>query len=529
MARLIVDTNLDESNGIDVGGTSLREAIAAAVSGDTIAFSNSFPDAPIVLVEGELAIATSLTIDTEGRNLVIEGDSRSRVLAIDDGNDETAIAVVLIGLTISGGSVSDSGGGILNRESLSLSEAIVSGNSAGENGGGIYNAAGTVSLANSTVSGNSADFDGGGIVSVAGTLSLADSTLSDNSAGFDGGGIRNASGTVAIADSTLSGNSAGFDGGGLRNASGTVAIANSTLSGNTSADDGGGIDNFSGTVSLSNSTVSDNSAADRGGGAFNRLGTIAATNSTVSHNSASVRGGGIYNSGDAARVELESAIVADNTADSPDRDLFDDGGTIAARFSLVEDGSVSEDGGNNIFGSDPLLGVLRDNGGPTATRSLSARSEAIDAGSNPEALPFDARGEGFEREFNGRADMGAFERQSLEDDGPVLDADGNGEVTAFEDGLIVFRFLAGLSASTFAGAIATDATRNPNEIEAHLSAALQEDLLDIDGDRSATAFEDGLIIFRFLGGLDSSTFASAFADDASRDADAVEAWLESLI
>ncbi|NBB69512.1 MAG: hypothetical protein GVY33_04180, partial [Alphaproteobacteria bacterium] len=61
---------------------------------------------------------------------------------------------------------------------------------------------------------------------------------------------------------------------------------------------------------------------------------------------------------------------------------------------------------------DPLIGDLALNGGPTPTHALLAGSPAIDAGANPLALVNDQRGEGFAREVNGQADIGAFEVQA---------------------------------------------------------------------------------------------------------------------
>jgi len=69
--------------------------------------------------------------------------------------------------------------------------------------------------------------------------------------------------------------------------------------------------------------------------------------------------------------------------------------------------------GNPPFGTDPMLGPLADNGGPTETRALLPGSSAADAGSNPANLFTDQRRTGLARVFNGQADIGAFELQPL--------------------------------------------------------------------------------------------------------------------
>ena len=82
--------------------------------------------------------------------------------------------------------------------------------------------------------------------------------------------------------------------------------------------------------------------------------------------------------------------------------------------------SLSNDSGNghlngpgDQINTDPLLGPLQDNGGPTFTHALLPGSPAIDTG-DPNFTPppdFDQRGPGFPRVVNGRIDIGAFEVQ----------------------------------------------------------------------------------------------------------------------
>ena len=80
----------------------------------------------------------------------------------------------------------------------------------------------------------------------------------------------------------------------------------------------------------------------------------------------------------------------------------------------------SDDGGGFLTGAgdqintDPLLGPLQDNGGPTFTHALLPGSPAIDAG-DPNFTPppdYDQRGPGFDRVVNGRIDVGSVEIQS---------------------------------------------------------------------------------------------------------------------
>src|SRR5262249_10305905 len=61
----------------------------------------------------------------------------------------------------------------------------------------------------------------------------------------------------------------------------------------------------------------------------------------------------------------------------------------------------------NLFGTDPVLAPLADNGGPTQTHALPAGSPALHQGSNPAPLATDQRGP--PPQFGGRGDIGALE------------------------------------------------------------------------------------------------------------------------
>jgi hypothetical protein len=262
-----------------------------------------------------------------------------------------------------------------------------------ENGGGDATAAitnhGMLTLTNSTVSGNS----GGGIRNHA-TLALTNSTVSGND-GYPvslpplGAGIFNNvdsygnGGTLTITNSTVSGNLAQYGGGGIFNA-GTLSLTNSTVSGNLAVGRGGGIYNYLGALTLTNSTVSENSSV-YGGGIENR-GTMTLINSTLSGNGAAAGlGGGIYNR--FGTLTLTNGIVADNAGGDCSHTVTDGGHNIDSDNSCGLDPQLSQPG------SDPLLGPLADNGGPTLTHLPQLGSPVVDAGDNTACPPTDQRGE----------------------------------------------------------------------------------------------------------------------------------------
>lgn len=347
-------TALTNNDGGD--GISLREAIVAANHSDgldEIMFDATLSGLTITLGGTQLVIADALTIDATAllENIAIDADQQSRIFNIDSpGVAADDFDVTLAGLTLTGG-----------KTTVDL-----------ERGGAIRSfATGTVTLVESTVRGNQteANRSGGGGIRVAGDLVLTRSTVSGNSTLGDfsrGGGI-DALGAVTLTQSTVSGNS-------------TQGLST----------DGGGI-RATGVITVTQSTVTDNRAI-----------------------SANATGGGIWNNNDP--IVVSNSIIAGNIATGGDADLRPGVGTLTVNFSLIGDTldmSQSElesinAGTGNLLDVDPLLDVLADNGGPTATHALVEGSPAIDTG-GATVLVFDQRGDPFDRVLGSAVDMGAVE------------------------------------------------------------------------------------------------------------------------
>lgn len=110
---------------------------------------------------------------------------------------------------------------------------------------------------------------------------------------------------------------------------------------------------------------------------------------------------------------------------------------------------------------------------------------------------------------------GAF---SLSGTALTLDIDGNASYDALTDGLLVIRYLFGLSgASLINGAVGPLATRTTAaQIGDYLTAI--RPALDIDGNGQADALTDGLLIIRYLFGLRSaSLITGAVGPGATRN------------
>ncbi len=400
------------SNALDDGSAgSLRAAIAlanATPDDDVIEFDSAFFG-----THRDIDLATALpTIPASGGALAIVGPGAAN-LTVDAGNafrvlDSDSPNLTLTGFTITGGFASSgNGGGLRASRQVTLDGMIVTGNTAtgfwgSGNGGGIgIDAGGYLMVRNTTISGNTAAANGGGIgFSSGGSLVVENSTISGNQSitagnpygyytnyiGYYGGGGILFAGAVSTAPP------AGFT-------SGAIVVRNSTIANNTSTGSAGGIGlkSFSGTLVLENSTVSGNSA-DASGLSF--------------WGSYPYGGGGIKRIG-GGDITIANSVVAGNTnASIPD---IGSGGVVNVNYSAIGDTTgFTLTGANNILDTDPLLGPLQDNDGPTLTMAPLAGSPLIDAGSDelaPAGSITDQRGLGFYRPYGASMDIGAVEVQ----------------------------------------------------------------------------------------------------------------------
>ena len=392
LAATITVTNTNDS-----GPGSLRQALAVANDGDRITFAVS---GTIALTSGQLGISKNVTISGPGADqLSIVGTQFQLVLVA------AVEAATISGLTIRNGA-----DGIYNGGTLTVSNCVISGSSVG----GIDNW-GSLTVVNSNVSNNVFGIFNGtdefGVV----TATIFSTTVSDNS----GGGIVarphifGGRAYITITDCTISGNSTAVDGGGILAGRTLLTVANSTISGNSAGTSGGGISVSPGPIgvnldsSIVNSTISGNSAGTSGGG-IDTSTTLRVANCTITGNSAP-SGGGIYNEGS---VQVSNTIL---NAGALGENIFNKGGTVSSLGYNLS----SDDGGGYLTGpgdqikTEPLLGPLQDNGGPTLTHALLPGSPAIDEG-DPNFTPppyDDQRGCPFIRVFNGRIDIGSFEAQ----------------------------------------------------------------------------------------------------------------------
>jgi hypothetical protein len=278
--------------------------------------------------------ANDLLITVEGGGFA----TISQDAAVDDRVLENHGATVHIeGLTLTGGSNVEIGGGVHNAGgTLIMKASTVSGNTALVHGGGLWNS-GTLTVEGGAISSNAANDHGGGLGN-SGMATIQGAVISGNSAVAGGGGVVNFdTGTLAVTGGTISGNSAGW-GGGIVN-TGTLNLTDASVSDNTSSSTGGAIQN-TGTLTLTGSTVSGNSASESGGGLFNDGGTLTVEASLITGNTASVDGGGLLNGG---TLTVDASILSANSATWGGGAIFTYTGDVT-----IQNGSV--------LGGDPNAG-----------------------------------------------------------------------------------------------------------------------------------------------------------------------------
>ena len=420
----------------DSGSGSLRDIVTnSAASGDTVDLSKlktnyGCASSTISLTTGAISIPQSTLLLTGPTDRITitgyyngsyENDrvlnhSGTGTLSLSNLNTEYAKIINAGSGPVTGGCISSLGTVLLNHVRV-MGCSAQSTDSIGSNeafGGGVYAAKNVIAkysqIVANTVQSNSSSSFGGGIFA-GGNISVSYSTISGNLSGVQGGGIDAGSGAT-ITNSTISGNTAQFFAGGVYVVGGptdSLKISDSTISGNRAYD-------------LSSNTYT--------GGVFSSVPTTVQS-STIAFNTATsgVRSSGValapglavsndLPSGFNIAVDLESSILSNNTD-----------GTIEGDFSATSatGDTITITSNNNIVRASlgpqrpatttiacPLLGPLRDNGGPTQTHALLSRSPAIDTGNNSANLGGDQRGSAYPRISGAAADIGAYEVQKAD-------------------------------------------------------------------------------------------------------------------
>lgn len=248
IAPLTVTKTADTADGVCDSDCSLREAITAA-NADFDATTINVPAGHYKLTltgadedmnaTGDLDIRSPISLLGAGaRKTIIDGNGTDRVLHVPPISAPSEFAIVVQGVKIANGKVTNAiGGGIWHQEDQAtfyLYKSTVRNNHALQ-GGGIgngYQDPTNMVIETSTISGNHAGPDGQGAgIQNYGSLTLRNTTISGNRATF-AGGILMFDGTLTIEWSTIAFNTATQPGGGLMINSGTVTALGSIIAKN---------------------------------------------------------------------------------------------------------------------------------------------------------------------------------------------------------------------------------------------------------------------------------------------------------
>ena len=353
-------------DGCKSGDCSLREAIIAANAeefSDVITFA---VDGPFVLSRpgagedladtGDLDILTSMRIVGNGTNSTII-DGGALDRVFQIINNDNEIEVTFSDLTIQNGLLDPVDG-------------------FGYGGGVDINGEGP-----------------GSMVKMLRTILRDNHAIASGTGGGIGGAIANFEASLEITDSAIYGNSANYSGA-IDNSVAGLSLINTTVYGNTGASETIFMEGNS-YLNMFSSTV----AANHGNALFVRA----------------------IQSGEIANVSLANSIIS--APDEHCRVIEENDGSasiISRGNNIAGDDSCNLTEPGDLPNTDPLLGPLADNGGPTPTAALLENSPALDAGSDFGCVLNDQRGlPRLDRDGNGDGgadnnpcDIGAYELQA---------------------------------------------------------------------------------------------------------------------
>lgn len=333
-AGIVVDSLADTTTAGD-GDCTLREAITNAnanadtTNGDCAAGGGA--DVITVTATGKVQLSAELPGIGDAAGLTISGPGAAA-------------------LSIAGNGQADGTGGILGvgpGSTLTLQKLTITGGNATSSG---YTNPDGIWVSQTPV--------GGGILNF-GVLTIEGVTFSGNAAGF-GGAIYNGSPAVlTVVDSVLNGNSAKQAGGAIANY-GTLTVLRSAFVGNASGSAGSAIFS-SGPATVRNSTFVTNSPA-----AVANAGSLTVTSSTFLANAK----GAISTPASSPHAAVSGTALSGGGCSGP---ILDSGHN-------VEDGtSCGFTAATSMSSTDPKLGTLANNGGPTPTVLPLAGSPLLDA------------------------------------------------------------------------------------------------------------------------------------------------------
>ncbi len=382
---------------------TIQSALDAAEDGDTIFIEDGIYTNDINTTTGFLP--ETFPLDFKGHNCIltsasgdptavtIDAGASNQVFNLHTGEQGSfdaslnPLGASLVALTITNGSATGDGGGLLlDGASPLISNCTITNSQASGNGGGIAcinGAAPTIDSCN--LNGNMAgaglfNSGNGGAVSCTGgsNATLTNNTLINNTAAFNaadgkGGGIYCNGSSPTIDTNSITLNTAGDAGGGIACEAGSTAVINhNVITSNTAANSGGGISCDGSSPSITNQTslgqadgqpgsIDSNTASTLdGGGIYCTNGSIPMIgNNQVTNNSATGVGGGIACDASSHAVIIVNTLST-NTAGTSGGGIAASNGSSPDVENNTLDSNVAQSGsGGGIYtagaGSSPTI------------------------------------------------------------------------------------------------------------------------------------------------------------------------------
>ena len=219
--------------------------------------------------------------------------------------------------------------------------------------------------------------------------------------------------SATMTNLTIQGGDVTADGAGVAiDGTGSLTMTHATVSGNATTADGGGVATAGGSVDLTNVTLSVNTA-DQGGG-LDCAGACTLTNVTVTSNIAPTNGDGVRQTG-AGTITFVNTIVASNVSAGVTECDGAAANLISNGYNLSSDASCDFTNTGDQENTDPLLGSLQNNGGPTQTHAIANGSPALDTGDSSVCVGPDNNTDqrGFARPLGVSCDVGSYEAAAI--------------------------------------------------------------------------------------------------------------------
>ena len=363
---------------------------AALVRGGSLTLRNR------VSVEGNQAYQGGGLFNAFGRMSIsdstLAGNSAEFGGAIASVGANGVPALAIERSTFSGNEAVGSGGAILNRSMMNITDSTFDGNRvttgtfAFQGGGAIDNNSftGQADIATSLFTNNEARRGGAILNFNAADLVLRNSDVVANrlgpAFGDAGGGIFNggSGAAVIVADSRVNDNQGAFRGGGIySDETGLLTLDGSEVTGNVATLNGGGAVMLAGRVV--NSRIENNTSGGDGGGIYHEgLKALEIVASSISNNAARREGGGLATFSPFAIVPdgitIDDSTVSGNTAEQGGGIANTERGVITIRRSLIVNNAAS----GPFFGSGG--GVFSNSSGQTTIVDSTIAGNAAASG-----------------------------------------------------------------------------------------------------------------------------------------------------